>query len=843
MAGRARLLQTNFGGGEISRASRARPDTDIYSGALEKCLNYLVRPSGAADRRGGSVYLGSARDTTAGKRWFVFQKAVNDVIRIEAGNGYFRFWDGITRTLIESGGSPVEVAIPWSDTELAGLRTWQKGDVMWFAHTGHTYPVKVLKRTSSTSFTLTDYDFDEGPFRDLDAGQATLTFSGVTGSITITSPSDVFLSGHAGALMRIEANTLPDVDGWSFDQRALVGWFCRNGNNFYECTAAPAPGKTGNFPPIHTSGLAWDGNTDDNVQWEFKGFSYGLLQITAVTDARNASATVLSRLPFYGAAALTTDIWQMQALSDAYGWPACGVFVEDRFSVFGSTENPDRCDLGRTSRYTSDSADMRPGFATETLDDDAVRRSLADDQTAYILWAKFMDQLLLGTTLGVKSLVGPSQDEAITPAGAVPRTVTEIPCSPDMPPVKADNALIYAALGNEELIEVSRTRDAVPRNLLELADHMAGGGLRSFKWQGRPRRVLWAVDRQSRLVSMTYSPENGTIAWARHRLGGSNGSYAPAIDDVCAAPGPDGKDELWLIVERQINGGTVRTVEYFERPYDSDTMRVEEACCLDMSGAFNTWQSYTVLATDLGSGQVRLNAQGGAIPFVGGDIGRQFWLTGNGEFIDEDDEPMPIKVEVITQDSTSQLTCRFVGSYPSALWAGRVLRVARPTTSLSGLSWLEGESVYVNADGIKRGPFTVSSASINLTTADGETAWAARGWVGLSNKGFARTLPVNGGEGLGSARTAVGRVTGIGVLPDGIAEGIVRRADGESGRDVELNPRTMSHKPGAAPPPLTDDEYIPLDTGFDRSKQIEIEATGPLPCSIAGFMLQVSNYG
>ncbi|MEQ9436026.1 hypothetical protein [Hyphomonas sp.] len=844
MAGRARLIQTNMGGGELSVAARARPDTDIYSGALERILNYLVRPSGAADRRPGSVYLGEARNNGTGKRWFIFRKAVNDIVRIEAGNLRFRFWSGTTRALIEASGSPVELVTPWTLEDLPGLRTWQSGDVLWFAHTGHAHKTWALKRTASNAFELAELVPEEGPFKDYVAGVATLSFTAVTGSVTITADAPSFSSDDVGALIRVEALTQPDVSSWAFDQKTVVGEFCRNGNRFYECTDTNDPFKTGNYPPVHESGVAWDGNQDDNVQWSFSGYSYGLARITAYASSTSVTATVLRRLPFYGSATKSSDYWQMSALSETEGWPACGTIVEDRVALFGSATDPDRCFLGRTNRYTPETVDMRPGFLTETLDDDAVRRSLNEGQTAYIVWALVMDGLLLGTTLGVRSLVGPSADEALTPAGAVPRTVTEIPCSVNLPPLKADNALIYAALGDEELIEVSRISDSVPRNLLEMADHMAGGGLRSYCWQGRPRRVLWAVDRLGRLVSLTYSPENGTIAWARHRLGGVLGRKQPYVDDVCSAPGPDGRDEVWLMVARSIDGAVVRSVEYLERPFDPDTMRPEDACCLDMAAYFDLWETYRVMAIDLGGGSVQLTAQDGETPFVDGDIGREFWLTQNGEDLDEDDLPSPVKVSIDAKTSSSIVTGTLVGTYPSDTWSGKSLRVARPTRTLSGLDWLEGEEVWVNADGRKLGPFTVSGGNVGLKHPGGDDdAWCARGWVGLSMRSFLRSLPVNGGEGLGTARTAVGKVTGIGVLPVGVCDGVVRRADGMEGRDVMLNPRKATAPMGTSTPVLTDDSYIPLDTGFDRTRQIEIETSSPLPCSIAGFMLKVESYG
>jgi len=842
MAGRGRLIQTNFSGGELSKAARGRPDTNVWSGGLEINRNCVTRPAGASDRRGGAAYLGDAKAGAGDKKWFVLRKGINDIVRIEAGAYRFRFWDGMTRQLITSGGSPVEVVIPWSNGELQGLRCSQQGDVLWFSHVGHGYPTKALKRTSPTSFSLVDVDYLEGPFKTLQSNAPLLTFGASSGSgVSCGAASSLFSADMVGSLIRVEATTMPDVASWTFDVPTELGDYCRNGNRIYECTDRGDPFKTGNSPPVHEAGAYWDGTFRDNIQWTFRGYTYGLAEITGYTSPTSVTVKILQRLPFYGAASKTSDVYYLGALSDAEGWPAATTIFEDRFCAFGSATDPARCFLGRTELYTPETADMRPGFATETLDTDAVRRSLAEGETAHIVWAMVMDGLLLGTTVGVRQLTGPSADEGITPAGAVPRTVTEIPCSPDLPGIKADNALIYSAVGNQELIEVSRQRDAIPRNLLELAEHLTDGGIQSYCWQGRPARILWVVTDRGRLRSLTYSPENDTYAWAPHPLGGSYEGREPWVDDVCSAPGPDGRDEVWLIVARTVNGATLRTVEYITRRFDQHVMRVEDACCLDAAAYVDLWQGYTAYVEDLGEGRVQLSAGSG--PFVAGDVDREFWLTGNGSTYDRADEKMPVRVSIDTVVSATIAEASLIGGYDESLWKNRTLRIARPTRSIGALDWLEGEEVMVNADGRAFGPFTVASGVITLTDSAGGDVWMARGWIGLAYESLRRSLPVNGGEGLGSSLGAMGRISGLTVLTDGVAEGRVKLVDQPDDYAIPLNWQFAEDPLGQAPDAESNDRWLDLETGYDRDKQIEVIADGPLPCSLTGFVLKVESYG
>ncbi|MEO0871677.1 MAG: hypothetical protein AAFY19_06905, partial [Pseudomonadota bacterium] len=394
-------------------------DIEPYGRALELCENFVPRKNGALDRRSGCAYLGAPPSTDAPVRWLVFQRSVNDVVRVELQGGVMRFWDNATRTLIERGGAPVELPHPWGDGDLFELRTFQEGDVMWICHTGHGYAPHVLVRRALDRFELIEYALEEGPFTDRTGDEARLSFSGATGNVSISANGDAFKAGHVGALIRLEAESFSSVSNWAFDQVQHVGDYVKNGNRIYRCTQKADPGKTGDSPPIHESGEEWDGSDDDNLLWRFEGFTYGLVEITSVTGARQASGRVLRRLPFYGADQTATDFWQISALSDEAGWPACGVIFEDRVGFFGSRARPDYCFLSRTQKWRPESADFRPGFPTETVDDDAVRRSIGKGASSHIVWAADMDGLLLGTTTGVRRLAGPSADEGITPAGAV----------------------------------------------------------------------------------------------------------------------------------------------------------------------------------------------------------------------------------------------------------------------------------------------------------------------------------------------------------------------------------------------------------------------------------------
>src|SRR3546814_5403495 len=71
-----------------------------------------------------------------------------------------------------SGGNRVEVAHPYADAELPQLRFTQSADTMFLFHRNHK--PRLLKRTSASSFALSEFVPREGPFRSLNANEALL---------------------------------------------------------------------------------------------------------------------------------------------------------------------------------------------------------------------------------------------------------------------------------------------------------------------------------------------------------------------------------------------------------------------------------------------------------------------------------------------------------------------------------------------------------------------------------------------------------------------------------------------------------------------------------------------
>jgi hypothetical protein len=65
---------------------------------------------------------------------------------------------------------------------------------------------------------------------------------------------------------------------------------------------------------------------------------------------------------------------------------------------------------------------------------------------------------------------------------------------------------------------------------------------------------------------------------SRHILGGrsTSGGADPVVESVAVIPASSGSyDEVWLSVKRYINGQTVRSIEYLEKPFDDEDNQVD----------------------------------------------------------------------------------------------------------------------------------------------------------------------------------------------------------------------------------------------------------------------------
>lgn len=128
-----RKVQTSFSAGELAPSMYGRFDDQKYQQGLAKCRNFIVLPQGPATIRPGTAYVNAAKYADKKCRLIPFTFSSDQTLAIELGDKYARFHTQ-GKTLIGSNGQPYEIATPYSSDDVFDIHYVQSMDVMTLVH-------------------------------------------------------------------------------------------------------------------------------------------------------------------------------------------------------------------------------------------------------------------------------------------------------------------------------------------------------------------------------------------------------------------------------------------------------------------------------------------------------------------------------------------------------------------------------------------------------------------------------------------------------------------------------------------------------------------------------------
>lgn len=223
---RVHPFQTNFTAGELTPKLAGQVDFKKYNNGVEIMENMTVFPQGGASRRYGTRFVKEVKDSSKVTRLIPFEFNIEQSYVLEFGDQYIRFYKDNGQ--ITSGGSAYEIATPFTESMLYEIQFTQSADVMYIVH--ETLKPRKLSRTGHTSWTLTEVEFQNGPY--LDANESSITFTsshtGVGTGRTLTASGTAFgyenngfHSSDVGRLIRMK-------DGWgvitAYTSTTVVTW-------------------------------------------------------------------------------------------------------------------------------------------------------------------------------------------------------------------------------------------------------------------------------------------------------------------------------------------------------------------------------------------------------------------------------------------------------------------------------------------------------------------------------------------------------------------------------------------------------------------------------------------
>ena len=165
-------IQTDFLSGELSPILKGRVDTERYANAVGICENFIIKPHGGVERRGGTHYVAEVKTSANVTRLirFEFNRAQSYIL--EFGNLYIRFFT--QNGQVSSGGSPYEIVSPYTTAQLDEIQVAQSADTMYIVHPDVS-PRKLV-RSSNTSWALTAPSFTAPKWDATDKYPRAVTF-------------------------------------------------------------------------------------------------------------------------------------------------------------------------------------------------------------------------------------------------------------------------------------------------------------------------------------------------------------------------------------------------------------------------------------------------------------------------------------------------------------------------------------------------------------------------------------------------------------------------------------------------------------------------------------------
>lgn len=620
---RASLIQNAFNAGELSSLLLGRQDLKKYASGLYVCYNSQPFVQGGWTRRPGTAFLHQTKFNNRECKLIPFQYSITQTYMLEFGHQYIRFFTdhgiltqtaqnitaatkanpcvltysgsdtyangdrvhvsgvvGMTQLnnrefivagvntgantfqITDTDGNNVdstgydtyvsggtvaeifEVSTAFTESDLDRIRTTQSADVLYILHP--SFPPQQLIRTSALSWTLSDIAFTDGPYDSLNTTTTTLTPTAATGTgVTLTASSTTGINSNTGF-------KTTDVD-------RLI-----------------------------------------RIR---EGSVWGYVVITGWTSTTVVTVDVLSTLTNTNA----KTAWRLGTWSDTTGFPSTGAFFDDRLLLAGATLYPQRLDFSKSSSYTNFSPSATDGTIAAN---DAISFTLNSDDVNAINWVAANEKgCLVGTSKSEWLVRASSLNEAITPTNISGKPISS-KGSEAIAPVVAGKAVLFIQRGGRKLRELAYVFEVdgfrAP-DITVLAEHITRPSITQITYQELHQPIVWAVRSDGVLLGMTYEREQDVVAWHRHELGGASdsaGESIPVVESMAVIPSPDTtRDELYMVVQRYINGGTKRYIEYMSKIWEAEDAQ-EDAFYFDCG-----WTTIVGSATDTITGLWHLEGE------------------------------------------------------------------------------------------------------------------------------------------------------------------------------------------------------------------------------------------
>lgn len=417
--------------------------------------------------------------------------------------------------------------------------------------------------------------------------------------VVLTASWGPFDALHVGALWRLsESGGGPGVPGPPLGDKdsTLNNKFVYTTNGkvygISNYTGSRNDWKYFNRVPDHDSGtvrvIASRASGSESFDANFLHPGYCIVQITGVASSTTAYAKVVRYQVPESILSAGTSFWEEGAWSDYRGFPRCCAFFEQRLFTGGSTSEPTVLWASRTGAFEN--------FEDGPDDDDALIYRASSGFADVIRWLSGGRVLVAGTSQGEYAIAASNQNEALTPSNLRMLLQTTYGTS-DCPPIRVNEAVLYPQRfglptnAARKLREFTYDFTADTFNSVDttvFAEHVTGEGFSRMAFQMQPEPLIVTVRTDGQMPLATYDRLQDVIAWQRYTLGGNGLAKSVGVSSGLAG------DDVWIVVEREIDGGTERYLEVLDTPFEQHIHDKEDAMLLDAALTYSGSSASTI---------------------------------------------------------------------------------------------------------------------------------------------------------------------------------------------------------------------------------------------------------
>jgi len=580
---RHRYLQTNFRGGEVSPEVYGRVDLELYQSSCEKIENFILRSEGGISFRPGTQFI--ANELVLYRMWntsglptgqtlnsgnpvelsgkvrifpFIFNRTESYAIIITQFSGDTGIAIINTDTLAASTVAYQGATTWWDATRFKGYASSDDFDEVQFAQTGDLiffchpdYPPYYIARTGAGTFEIREWW--RSPAIISSNNNTSINPFGERGVPYQTVNLDTTLTLSAA------------LTGGGFNQTVTAS------------KAFFTPDMVGAVLKINSGGV---------TNYRF---------ITSYTDSTN----VVTQSGLSGAkpAIAATANFEVSEWYEGRGWPRTLTFFEQRLYFAGTEKAPDTTwgsQIADIFEFDSLGAVTDVGYGTPTASK-PFGFAVASNEVNQIQWISAARVLNIGT-LGREYTASGSQgalsqlDILVSPETAYGSTFRQA--------LRSANTLLFIGRSANKIREFVFNRDEnsyIADDLTNLADHMpfrtlelvddtsaAAPEINHMAKTETYETIIWVIDNNGGLYCTTRDKQAQINAWSYQKIGGSFGGYIPFVHSLASIPSGDGtNDDLWIAVEREIDGNNVTYIERMNKEFSLNSVFNSSTSILD----------------------------------------------------------------------------------------------------------------------------------------------------------------------------------------------------------------------------------------------------------------------